>query len=114
MLTMDIDILKKEITIDGIYIYCYTGNFTRSYKHNIFQIWDTPSYERFHFLYKNFYRMADFCILIYDVTCYNSFKNLEKWKNWFLVGVSPEDAEKFPVVLLGNKVDTDAKRCVCT
>lgn len=49
---------------------------------------------------------------VYDVTYPNSFKNLESWRDEFLVQASPRDPENFPFVLLGNKIDNEAARAV--
>lgn len=49
---------------------------------------------------------------VYDVTYAPSFKNLESWRDEFLVQASPRDPENFPFVLLGNKIDNEAARAV--
>lgn len=69
------------------------------------QIWDTAGQERFQSLGVAFYRGADACVLVYDVTTQNSFKTLETWRDEFLIQASPRDAEHFPFLLIGNKVD---------
>ena len=51
-----------------------------------------------------FYRGADCCVLVYDVTSQQSFRNLESWRDEFLIQASPRNPEEFPFVLLGNKV----------
>lgn len=78
----------------------------------VFQIWDTAGQERFQSLGVAFYRGADCCVLVYDVTAPNSFKNLDSWRDEFLIQASPRDPEHFPFVVLGNKVDLD-NRQVC-
>lgn len=57
-----------------------------------------------------FYRGADCCVLVYDVTAPNSFKNLDSWRDEFLIQASPRDPEHFPFVVLGNKVDLDNRQ----
>ena len=49
------------------------------------QIWDTAGLERFQSLGVAFYRGADACVLVYDVTSQNSFKTLEIWRDEFLI-----------------------------
>ncbi|XP_017084046.1 ras-related protein Rab-7a [Drosophila eugracilis] len=74
------------------------------------QIWDTAGQERFQSLGVAFYRGADCCVLVYDVTAPNSFKNLDSWRDEFLIQASPRDPENFPFVVLGNKVDLDNRQ----
>ena len=54
-----------------------------------------------------FYRGADCCVLVFDVTAPNSFKTLDSWRDEFLIQASPRDPENFPFVVLGNKVDLE-------
>lgn len=61
-----------------------------------------------------FYRGADSCVLVYDVTEGSSFEHLEGWKNEFLVHAAPRNGDKFPFVVIGNKADITAKRQVST
>ncbi|KAI6183376.1 hypothetical protein M3Y97_00482700 [Aphelenchoides bicaudatus] len=98
--TIGADFLTKDITIDN--------------KMVTIQIWDTAGQERFQSLGVAFYRGADCCVLTYDITNSNSFKSLETWRDEFLVQASPRDPENFPFVLLGNKIDNEAKRAVST
>ncbi|VDL97227.1 unnamed protein product [Schistocephalus solidus] len=69
------------------------------------QIWDTAGQERFQSLGVAFYRGADCCVLVYDVTMPNTFKTLDSWRDEFLIQASPRDPENFPFVLIGNKID---------
>lgn len=76
------------------------------------QIWDTAGLERFQSLGVAFYRGADACILVYDVTSPKTFDNLEGWKDEFLFQGSPSDPEHFPFLVLGNKTDLEDQRAV--
>ena len=69
------------------------------------QIWDTAGQERFQSLGVAFYRGADVCVLVYDVTRGASFDALENWRDEFLIQASPPRPDAFPFVVLGNKVD---------
>uniref|UniRef100_A0AC35U7J4 Ras-related protein Rab-7a n=1 Tax=Rhabditophanes sp. KR3021 TaxID=114890 RepID=A0AC35U7J4_9BILA len=69
------------------------------------QIWDTAGQERFQSLGVAFYRGADCCVLVYDVTDASSFKQLDAWRDEFLIQANPRNAENFPFVLIGNKTD---------
>ena len=68
---------------------------------------DTAGQERFQSLGIAFYRGADACILVYDITDSKSFDNLQQWQDEFKVhvGNTATDAEKFPFIVLGNKKD---------
>jgi Ras-related protein Rab-7A len=76
------------------------------------QIWDTAGQERFQSLGVAFYRGADSCVLVHDITDSKSFDNLESWMDEFLVHASPQNADNFPFVVLGNKCDMGNKRKV--
>uniref|UniRef100_A0A0K0FC17 Ras-related protein Rab-7a (inferred by orthology to a human protein) n=1 Tax=Strongyloides venezuelensis TaxID=75913 RepID=A0A0K0FC17_STRVS len=69
------------------------------------QIWDTAGQEKFQSLGVAFYRGADCCVLVYDVTDTSSFRQLESWRDEFLIQANPRSPESFPFVLIGNKID---------
>ena len=54
---------------------------------------------------RQFYRGAEACILVYDLTNARSFHSLDGWKDNFLSGATPEDPTSFPFFLFGNKKD---------
>ena len=59
-----------------------------------------------------FYRGAEACILVYDLTSGKSFENLGTWKSDFINKAGPRDPENFPFFVIGNKADkakTDRK-----
>jgi len=80
------------------------------------QIWDTAGQERFQSLGVAFYRGADACLLVYDVTDPKSLDHLESWRKDFLrqLGFEENDPqlENFPFIVLGNKVDMVSERRV--
>lgn len=59
-----------------------------------------------------FYRGADACILVYDITAEKSFEQLNSWRDEFLNQASPRDPDNFPFVVIGNKVDRESDRRV--
>jgi len=71
------------------------------------QIWDTAGQERFQSLAPAFYRGADCCVLVYDVTSTASFTALETFRKEFLINASPRDPDNFPFVVVGNKIDLE-------
>ena len=76
------------------------------------QIWDTAGQERFQSLGRAFYRGAEACVLVYDITNFKSFENLNIWKSEFLLKAMPKDPSAVPFFVLGNKVDRVSERQV--
>jgi len=94
--TIGADFLTKEVMIDDKLV--------------TLQIWDTAGQERFQSLGVAFYRGADSCVLVHDITDSKSFDNLESWMDEFLVHAAPRNPETFPFVVLGNKADLAQKK----
>uniref|UniRef100_A0A914ENJ0 Uncharacterized protein n=1 Tax=Acrobeloides nanus TaxID=290746 RepID=A0A914ENJ0_9BILA len=89
--TIGVDFFCKDIKIDDHLV--------------TMQIYDTAGQERYLSLNASFYRGADCCVLVYDITDMNSFKSLNVWRNDCLFWTNLHDPDKFPCVLLGNKLD---------
>ncbi|XP_030563727.1 ras-related protein rab7-like [Drosophila novamexicana] len=91
-----------------------TGFFTKEVNVNkrriTMQMWDMAGQDRFQTLGVSFFRGTDCCVLVYDVTSPNSFKNLNLWRDEFLIQASPRDPANFPFVVLGNKADLDEQK----
>merc|ERR1712228_276807 len=98
--TIGADFLTKEITIDD--------------KSVTLQIWDTAGQERFQSLGTAFYRGADCCVLVYDITEGKSFDSLDGWAEDFLAQAVPQSPGSFPFVIIGNKLDRESERQVPT
>eukprot|EP01127_Copromyxa_protea_P018590 TRINITY_DN587_c0_g1_i1.p1 TRINITY_DN587_c0_g1~~TRINITY_DN587_c0_g1_i1.p1 ORF type:complete len:160 (+),score=18.25 TRINITY_DN587_c0_g1_i1:300-779(+) len=73
------------------------------------QIWDTAGAERFSSLGRVYYRGADCCLLVFDVSVPRTIDSLKFWKSEFqqFCGAS----EDFPFIVLANKVDRE-DRCI--
>lgn len=91
--TIGADFLTKEIMVDDRLV--------------TMQIWDTAGQERFQSLGVAFYRGADSCVLVFDVTVAKTFENLDSWRDEFLIQAGPSDPDNFPFVVIGNKIDLD-------
>ena len=89
--TIGADFSNKEITIDGRIV--------------TLQIWDTAGQERYQSLGTAFYRGADCCLLVYDITNPTSFENLITWKMSFLQKSMVLMPDTFPFIVVGNKLD---------
>lgn len=89
--TIGVEFLNKDTVVSG--------------EHYTMQIWDTAGQERFKSLRTPFYRGADCCLLTFAVDDLQSFRNLNMWKREFLYYADIQDADSFPFVILGNKID---------
>lgn len=96
--TIGADFQKKEVMIDNQNV-------------NL-QIWDTAGQEKFQSLGYAFYRGADSCALVFDLTNQKSFDALTRWKQGFLDNASPNEPATYPFVVIGNKVDKADQRQV--
>jgi len=56
-----------------------------------------------------FYRNAECCILVFDLTDPKTFESIDTWRSEFLTQLNPKDPENFPFVVLGNKCDKDGE-----
>jgi len=74
------------------------------------QIWDTAGQERFRTITTAYYRGAMGILLVYDVTDESSFNNIRNW----IRNIEQHASDNVNKVLVGNKVDMDAKRVVST
>lgn len=97
--TIGADFLTKEVVLDD-------DKVARM------QVWDTAGQERFQSLGVAFYRGADCCVLVYDVTNVKSFENIKSWRDEFLVHANVSSPETFPFVILGNKIDVEESKKV--
>jgi Ras-related protein Rab-7A len=91
--TIGADFLTKEVMVDDRLV--------------TMQIWDTAGQERFQSLGVAFYRGADCCVLVFDVTAAKTFETLDSWRDEFLIQAAPRDPDHFPFVVLGNKIDME-------
>jgi len=68
---------------------------------HMIQIWDLAGQDRFAPIRKNYYKSAVGALLLFDVTNFGSFENIEKW----VKEASVSSGEKFPIMVVANKVD---------
>ena len=73
--TIGADFEKKEVMIDNQQV-------------NL-QIWDTAGQERFQSIGGAFYRGANICALVFDITNQKSFDSLSGWREEFLENAGP-------------------------
>ena len=97
--TIGADFLSKEVICDDKLI--------------MMQVWDTAGQEKFQSVQGVFYKGADACMLVFDITSPGSFQALGKWKDEFLAHANPTTSS-FPFILVGNKADLFEERKVST
>lgn len=91
--TIGADFLTKNVELNGQLV--------------TLQIWDTAGQERFQSLGSAFYRGADACVLVFDVTRQESFAHINSWLEEFNIQAGRRES-----VLIGNKVDLEERRQV--
>ena len=74
-----------------------------------FDIWDTAGEERFRSVNSIFYKEANACILVYDITNLESFQNI---KNFWYNSVKENAISEIIFAVAGNKCDLYAKEKV--
>jgi small GTP-binding protein len=74
------------------------------------QIWDTAGQERYRAVTCAYYRGAVGALLVYDITKYCSFKNLDRWLSELKDHADPS----MIITLVGNKSDLTSLREVST
>ena len=72
-------------------------------------IQDTAGQEKFKALNESYYRQADCCLLVYDITNRESF---EECKGYYNDNIKQRCKSNIKVVLLGNKTDLEDERAV--
>jgi len=72
------------------------------------QIWDTAGQERFRSMAPIYYRGADVCVLVYDISDRTSFGDVRSWLDELRRTVPKETV----IFVVGGKVDLQAKRAV--
>lgn len=68
------------------------------------ELWDTAGQERYKSLSSFYFRNVSYCILVFDVTNYHSFTQMNQWKV-MCDNVNPE----VTYLLVGNKIDLGSK-----
>ncbi|KAF7684107.1 Ras-related protein Rab-6B [Astathelohania contejeani] len=87
--TIGIDFLSTKINING--------------KSISLQLWDTAGQERFNSIIPNYTRDAFIAMVVFDVTKFETFDQIDHWINNLVRKTDPDGLVK--IVLIGNKVD---------
>ena len=70
------------------------------------QIWDTAGEERFRNIAKNYFHTSDGFLIVYDISCRDSFEKLSFWLEQIRLN-APEHTK---CIVAGNKCDLEEKR----
>ena len=70
---------KPTVCVDFAYKQIKMGN-----QQVIVEVCDLAGSEQYRSATKTFYKNADCCCLVYDITCQQSFESLKRWKEEFL------------------------------
>lgn len=80
-------------------------------KNIILQIWDFGGEEQFRFLLPVYAYGSSAAIFMYDISRYDTIKNIDQWINTFLSDFSEEE-KQLPIMMVGGKLDLKKKRSV--
>ena len=94
-ITIGSDFLTKDLSVNGEQLKL--------------QIWDTAGQEKYRSLGLAYYRGADACIFVYDLTDKQSFNNITSWIETFFSQLPGKKQDNFPVIIIGNKSDAEKK-----
>ncbi len=75
------------------------------------EILDTGGQEIYNALNRQYYRRADCCVLVYDITNEDSFKEC---KNYYYQEITNNCKKDIKVILVGNKTDLEKYRKIST
>ena len=70
-----------------------------------FQFWDIGGQERYIYMTHVYYKNADYCLIMFDLTNKESFEACAKWKLDLDQKYRLADGSKCPCLLIGNKVN---------
>ena len=82
---------------DGSYVNC--------------EILDTGGQEKYNAINRQYYQRADCCVLVYDITKKDSFKEC---KNFYKKEIINNCKKDIKVILVGNKTDLEKDRKIST
>lgn len=95
--TVGVDFIRKSVTLSDSSIAQAT-------------IWDTAGQEKYASITKNYYRCADGCFLVYDITDASSFDRIKS--HWITEVKNSNEKNMKNFVLIGNKSDLKDNRAV--
>lgn len=76
------------------------------------RIWDTSGQERFSKIISAYYKNLSAAIIMFDITNIRSFQSVSTWHEELLNNISEINKEHFPIIIVGNKLDSEKYRAV--
>ena len=73
------------------------------------RILDTGGQERFNSINEYYYKVADCCLLVYDITNIDSFNKI---KDYYIKKIKENSKSILKIILLGNKTDLEKERII--
>lgn len=101
--------IEKTIPTIGVEFYTRNINIDKNTIAKI-QLWDTAGQERYRAITGAYYRGAIGALIVYDITKYKTFENINKW----LSEIAEHSTQKVKIILVGNKIDISVSREVST
>ena len=92
---------KYKMTIGGDFLSKIIEAYPRPGNRVKFQIWDIGGQDRYKFLRPSFFDGANGALLVFDLTRWHTFEELEEWYS----DLREYAGAKIPFILIGNKVD---------
>lgn len=89
-MTLGVDILNREIEVDN--------------QANMLQLWDFGGQEQFRYMLQDYVIGAKGAIIMFDLTSFLTFRNLDEWFN-----IVEKGAPNIPIILIGAKADLEDK-----
>ena len=101
--------MKKKVGKLTVYILIFICKIINVEEKSVkLQIWDTAGQERFRNIAKSYFHTSDGFLLVYDISCKDSFEKLNFWYEQIKLN-APENTK---CVVAGNKCDLEEKRQV--
>ena len=76
------------------------------------RIWDTSGQERFSKLINAYYKNLSAAFIMFDLTSFESFKNVKNWYDSLMSNVEDTYKKYFPIIIIGNKCDDSKLRVI--
>ena len=97
--TIGVELFKKEEKINNEVIHI--------------ELWDTAGSEKFNSLTAGFFGKAEGIMVMFDVTCQESFDNIRNWAESIKTHLN-NDLDRNLVIIIGNKIDCINEREIKT
>ena len=72
------------------------------------QIWDTAGQETFKSITRNYYKNSVCALIVYDITCRQSFDDVKTW----IEDCKKQCSNNIYLILIGNKLDLEEQRVI--